>query len=218
MARSLNLGIAASSGDLVARMDDDDLSMPERISEQVKFMIENPSVDVLGTGVILVNDLGEPIKPQVKPQNDKEIKRALCRENPLFHPTVLMRRAFLMRVGGYNETLRRKEDYELWGRAAKSSIYHNLQEPLVHYRVKQYKTLKALPASVKVRLQNGRLMNCFFRALFWAALHVIISIARKYGYQQRAYRQKKYKFLLTQSGNELSKSVTKNSALASFFY
>ena len=58
--------------------------MPERISEQVKFMIENPSVDVLGTGVILVNDLGEPIKPQVKPQNDKEIKRALCRENPYF--------------------------------------------------------------------------------------------------------------------------------------
>ena len=103
--------------------------MPERISKQVEFMIENPNVDVLGTGVILVNDLGEHIKTQVKPQNDEEIKRALCRENPLFHPTVLMRRAFLMRMGGYDETFRRKEDYELWGRAARAqfiTIYRSL--------------------------------------------------------------------------------------------
>ena len=42
-------------------MDDDDVSLPERISEQVKFMVENPGVDVLGTGAILINDLDEPI-------------------------------------------------------------------------------------------------------------------------------------------------------------
>jgi len=189
LARSLNRGIGATSGDLIARMDDDDISLPERIYAQVRFMNEHPDVDVVGTGVILVDASYKAIGIQNKPESDKQIKQAICKENPFYHPTVIMRRSFIERVGGYDEKLRRKEDYELWGRAANSSKYHNLQEPLLHYRVKQTKTLKAVPASVRVRLRNGLLMGCFFKSLYWAVLYVLISVARKYGYTQRSHRR-----------------------------
>ena len=70
-----------------------------------------------------------------------------------------------MRMGGYDETFRRKEDYELWVRLPRAqfiTIYRSLWFITALSNTRP----KALPASVKVRLQNGRLMNCFFRAYF----------------------------------------------------
>ena len=189
LARSLNRGIAAASGDYIARMDDDDVSRPERFEKQIEFLQNNLDVDVLGTGVFLVDASFQGIGEQNRPEHDSEIKDALCKYNPICHPTVMMRRSFVERFGGYDEALRWKEDYELWGRAASSSKYHNLQEPLLDYRVKKSKTLKAVPTSVRIRVQNGMLRGCFLKSLYWAVLYVLSSVARKFGYTQKAHRR-----------------------------
>jgi glycosyltransferase involved in cell wall biosynthesis len=189
LAKSLNQGLRVSTGSLIARMDDDDYSVANRISLQVEFLEKNPNVDVLGTGAILVDGIGNEIREFFPPEYDAEIKKMLIYRNPLFHPTIMFRKTFIDAFGGYDEDLRRKEDLDLWGRAASTTTFHNLQRILLKYTVKNKKTLSALPAGVVVRIKNGFRLGAPFKALVWCILYVIIEIARHLGYRQRFLRK-----------------------------
>lgn len=141
IAYSLNIGWRGARGELIARMDGDDLSFPERLFEQHAFMKSHPEIAVLGTGVKTVAADGTELGVLLLPENHFDLAKDVYHVTPFIHPTVLMRRNFLESTGGYAEQWRRAEDSELWIRGVRTHRFHNLQQPLVRYTLRRNQTL-----------------------------------------------------------------------------
>jgi glycosyltransferase EpsE len=134
LAASLNRALSSAAGQLIARMDSDDVSFPERLSRQVAFLADHPEVDVLGAGAIEVDCKGRVLGAIKQRELHVDLAANIYRENPFIHPTVMARARFFAELGGYNEKSRRAEDYDLWLRGYRCFRYHNLQTPLIYYR------------------------------------------------------------------------------------
>jgi glycosyltransferase involved in cell wall biosynthesis len=140
IAASLNTAFARSSGELIARMDGDDRALATRLAMQVAFLREQPSIDVLGTAAWRIDAAGERAGLYKCRTTHEEIAAHIYKENPFIHPSVMMRRHFFESLGGYDETFRRAQDYDLWLRGYRTFRYHNLSEALLEYRMPQSMT------------------------------------------------------------------------------
>jgi glycosyltransferase involved in cell wall biosynthesis len=134
-AESLNRGIQLARADLIARMDADDVSLPHRFEEQVKFLSVHPEVGLLGTEVEWVTPEGPRLLIERLPVGDDELRAAMLRLNPFRHPTVMMRKNIVLAVGGYRKVLLDADDFDLWLRMAEQTQLANLAEVLLLYRV-----------------------------------------------------------------------------------
>lgn len=134
LAASLNRGIALARGDFIARMDADDVSLPERLAKQVRFLEAHPEVGVLGTGAEIVDDLGHRSTTLRFPTEHGVLRWCLCFFNPILHPTVMMRRGVVEQLRGYDPAVGRGEDYDLWRRVSGVSRLANLADVLFHLR------------------------------------------------------------------------------------
>lgn len=135
LGTALNRGLEACSYDLVARMDTDDICMPERFEVQTAFMDSHPEVDVLGTWIAEFDDTPENVVGiRSLPEHHEEIFRFGKKRNPINHPTVMFRRKAVIDCGGY-QPCPLFEDYYLWGRMFQKGFhFHNLQQPLLLFR------------------------------------------------------------------------------------
>ncbi|MDF0514625.1 glycosyltransferase [Agromyces sp. H3Y2-19a] len=134
LARALETGLGLCEHEIVARMDADDISLPERFARQLP-VIEG-GVDLVGTGMFEFLDDGGAIVARRTPRTGHdEISRYARFHDPFSHPTVMYRRTAVERAGGY-QPLGLMEDYWLFARMihAGASV-ENLAEPLVMYRV-----------------------------------------------------------------------------------
>lgn len=131
---TLNVGLAAARGDYVARMDQDDISMPSRLERQVEFLDRSPDIGVLGTGFRLIDSAGAAGTVVLLPANPALIQWSIALFSPLAHPTVMMRRELVLSLGGYRAEAVHCEDYDLWWRASQATKLANLQEVLLHLR------------------------------------------------------------------------------------
>jgi glycosyltransferase involved in cell wall biosynthesis len=134
LARALEAGLAACSYDIVGRMDADDISLPERFAMQVPLVEEG--FDVVGSSLVEMgrdeHDLRGIRRP---PLTHAAIARSARFHSPFNHPTVVLRRSVVARVGGY-EPLTFFEDYWLWVRLlAGGARAANVDRPLLLYRV-----------------------------------------------------------------------------------
>jgi glycosyltransferase involved in cell wall biosynthesis len=132
---SLSLGLHHARAEFVARMDSDDLSKPERLQRQVKFMHSHPDVAVLGSCYELIDSSGHVLRQVRLPLDDTHIRRAMHWSNPICHPTVMFRKNVVLTAGGYVGGLQ-AEDYDLWTRLAtsKNVKFANLNEICLSYR------------------------------------------------------------------------------------
>ena len=162
-AVSLNIGISLATGDYIARMDADDVAMPYRLKEQVDFIERHPEVGLLGGAVELINTSGQAIKTARPPQEDSEIKSWMLRSNPMFHPTVVMRKELALASGGYRKALLDADDYDLWLRISERSQLANLGKPMLKYRIHsdqvsvrnlEHQTLCVLAARTAAKLRR----------------------------------------------------------------
>jgi len=135
LTRSLNRGLRLATAPLVARLDADDVALPERLARQVAFLDAHPEVGLLGSACREIGAAGETLGTVGVPESDGQIRRALIRRNPFVHSSVMMRRDALERAGGYDETLPVAQDYELWLRLSQVTAMANLPEPLVLRRL-----------------------------------------------------------------------------------
>lgn len=132
---SLNEMIALAKAPLLARMDCDDISLPNRFSMQIDYLNAHPEIGILGTntrditedGCIIIGEISYPLTPA-------EAKTRLQKGPPLCHPSVVMRADLIGKLGGYRAAFRHAEDYDLWLRASRSTSIANLPEPLLLYR------------------------------------------------------------------------------------
>lgn len=134
LTKSLNKGLALARGEYIARMDADDISVPERLEKQVFFLERNPDVGVLGANVQYIDEFGNPSQIIIWPQRDSLIKWQLCFMNPIAHPSVIVRRKLLMDSGGYNEEIIFAQDYDLWVRLSPRTHFENYRDILLYLR------------------------------------------------------------------------------------
>lgn len=133
---ALNRGLREVRGRFVARMDADDVSLPQRLERQLDFMRTHPGVGVLGTEIAKMDAQGM-LSTETWPLPSSPgltLWRTLF-DSALAHPTVLFRREVLERAGGYDERFRRAQDFELWMRLALQTRMQSLPEVLLYRRV-----------------------------------------------------------------------------------
>ena len=134
LASTLNEGILLSRSNLIARIDQDDEAMPDRLRIQYTFMNKNKKVAVAGSYVYLMGRNKKFDKILILPTDSKSIRSELIKSNCIFHPSVIMRKKSVVNIGGYRKEYKNAEDYDLWLRLAKSESICNIPLPLTRYR------------------------------------------------------------------------------------
>lgn len=134
----LNFGLAEARAPVIARMDSDDVSLPERFERQLAFLRAHPEVVVLGTRVRFIDAEGRPIRdPFAPPEEHEDLVRALVdplAANPIFHPSAMFRREAALACGGYRTPFVVCEDWDFWVRIARLGRLHVLPEVLLLLR------------------------------------------------------------------------------------
>jgi|SRR6185312_6159138 len=132
-AFNINYGLNESKGRYIARMDADDISLPERFEKQVKYLNENVEVGVLGTAHQEIDEFGNKGRIFRPPKTDVDIRNMLFYSSPLSHPTIMFRKTLLLKNSGY---MYRVDDYDLWLRMRRTpdACFGNLDEVLLLYR------------------------------------------------------------------------------------
>ncbi|MCS4149392.1 glycosyltransferase [Salinibacter ruber] len=130
----LSEGAKEANAPLIARMDADDVAVKDRLEAQKEYMLRHPSVDVLGGWAEECNEGGNVIGHRIYPVNHKEIVKLIW-TNPIVHSSAVFRKKPILRIGGYNKKLRKRQDYELWFRCHNAGLrFANLPKTLIRYR------------------------------------------------------------------------------------
>lgn len=140
LSQTLNEGISKSRGEFLARMDFDDVCFQNRISEQVKYLVNNPKVGICGSWAEVIGaDIDGNVKPgQVikRPTDSNHMFEYLLYKNPLLHPTVMMRRSMVIESNlKYRKSFDSAEDLDFWARAVWKFELGNIDIPLLQYRL-----------------------------------------------------------------------------------
>jgi glycosyltransferase involved in cell wall biosynthesis len=131
---ALNLGIQASTGTYIARMDADDISRPERFGKQVA-QIEKQNLDFCGCNIGMVNEIGRQIKEVIMPTSADLVTITLACTVPFAHGSVMMRKAFLDQHALRYQAKAFAEDYQFWCQAYHlGARFGNVNERLFDYR------------------------------------------------------------------------------------
>ena len=134
LADALTHGLAACAHEVVARMDADDVALPERFAKQLALL--DTGYDLVGSGLYeFVDDEAVTIGVRTPPTGEEHIRRYARFHDPFNHPTVVYRKAAVAKAGGY-VPVGLMEDYWLFARMLHTGARaENLPEPLVKYRV-----------------------------------------------------------------------------------
>ncbi len=135
LTKSLNKAIRQARGEYIARMDDDDISLPERFAKQIDFMEKNPKMALVGCLGFVINERGEVIGEKSLALNYPEIKKRLLFNNQFIHSSLMLRKTVLDKEGFCNEKFQKAQDYELVLRLAAKYSVANLAEKLLKWRL-----------------------------------------------------------------------------------
>ena len=178
LSACLNMAIFKSQSELIARMDADDVSLPDRLKLQVEYMDNNPDVTVLGGSAIYMDEKGIELGNVMMPETHEAIIAWMLRSSPFIHPAVMARRSFFEKTGGYNESLKRAQDYDLWFRGRKIGRYHNLPIPIIRYTQREKRSLRSLCASFTVRRLHASGIKEISIIMFWLVVELGKRVSR----------------------------------------
>ena len=149
---TLNRGIAEARGQYIARMDSDDISLPQRLQKQVAFMWSHPQVAICGSWIELFGSDGGVWQ---YPTESSAIKARLLFSSSFAHPTVIMNRKMLLDNNLlFNEYHRYAQDYALWVRATELLPVANIGEVLLNYRCHQQQISSAAGEAQKQSVES----------------------------------------------------------------
>ena len=135
LARSLNRGFAMARGEYVARMDADDISMPDRLETQVEYLDRNPPIGVVGSAVRHIDEKGRMIRMRQYHTTPGLVLWNMHFDCAMCHPSTMFRRSVFEEAGGYSPAAKSWEDYELWTRIMRHHSMSNVPDVLLDYRI-----------------------------------------------------------------------------------
>ncbi|MBE7014862.1 MAG: glycosyltransferase [Ruminococcaceae bacterium] len=135
LGAALNEGLKKCRNELVARMDTDDISLPERCEKQLLKFESSSKIDIVGTQVSeFIDSLDNIVSSRIVPTTHEKIVKFARRRSPFNHPTVMYKKSKVLELGGYKE-FGRQEDLELFINMVNTNSYSaNLDESLLYYR------------------------------------------------------------------------------------
>jgi len=120
IVRTLNRALSLASGNLIARMDADDVAMPDRIEKQLVYLDKDPQVKLVGVSNVSIDAVGNILSRSSSPNNKSEIERTLLLANPISHNWLCYRSVYA-HLGGYRD-LAPVEDYDFLLRCKSNGI------------------------------------------------------------------------------------------------
>ncbi len=130
----LNQGLASARGQWIARQDADDLSLPRRLERQMARLAAEEKLALLGCQAWIIDGGGRFAGMLNVPRGPASIEWAALFGNPFIHTAAVFRREAVEQLGGYDESFRICQDYDLWMRLAREHETANLSDRLVIYR------------------------------------------------------------------------------------
>ena len=175
LGRALDEGLSHCRNDLVARMDADDISRPERCERLLALFEAEPRLGIAGTDIDeFYDDPEKVVSRRTVPPDYEGIRKFIRRRSPFNHPTVMFRRREVERCGGYG-TMRRKQDFDLFSRMIGMGVYAlNINEPLLLFRanedrVRRRKSWTYCRSYIAVQRANYKRGYCSFGDLLVGA-------------------------------------------------
>jgi glycosyltransferase involved in cell wall biosynthesis len=132
LTKSLNKALKVARGEYIARQDADDISLPNRFEEQLKYLEKHPEVALLGTSVSHIEENGKITGKNIllaNPSIDDFLK-----DNLFKHGSTMFKKEIVNKLGGYNDLFKYAQDYELWLRIAKHFEVRGLAQLLYKIR------------------------------------------------------------------------------------
>lgn len=162
---TLNKAISITNTKYIARLDADDIILPDRLEKQVIFMENNPEVVMAGTWAVSFGDVKETTVGYATDNNT--LKSQLLFYCPFIHPTIILRTAILKKNNlFYDNDYPHAEDYELWTRLQKYGKIANIPEVLVKRRIHKeqitkLKSAEMLTSTLKIYEKQLSALNIF---------------------------------------------------------
>ena len=185
LTKSLNIGFKKAKGKYIARMDADDISLPERLTRQFYFMETNKKVVACGSFIRVFGKINKTDKSL--PTNYNQFKNILLIKNPLPHPTAFIRNEIIQKNKiKYAENYKYSQDYGLWAELSSYGFLTNIPEVLLHYRVadnqisiKNKKEQTLCAQSIRLELLKRELKNTHIHFDINSLSHMSINIYNK---------------------------------------
>ena len=183
--RTENKGLAQSLNDLltvvmplgyeyIARMDADDISLPNRFERQMMYMEAHPEVECLGTWAIEINSRGEEYYRKQMPEMHEECNNMFRKRDCMIHPTVMFRRSYIEKAGLYSLDTYFGEDTMMWAQGFKAGCrFANVPEYLFKFRLDDHfferrRGWKHAKGIFTLRHRVNKMLDYGFMADFWA--------------------------------------------------
>ena len=160
-----NRGIMSARGDIIARLDADDIAEPERLDRLVAALDSDPELGLVGSWAKYISERDKSLGFWQTPVTDLDVRWTLLFQNPFCHSSVAFRRTCFDLVGGYNSAMRQSADYDLWWKMLEICRAKNIPDALTRYRINS----RGLSASSP---SNWRQRTDALRRLSWQRLGV----------------------------------------------
>ncbi len=133
---TLNAACKLARGTYLARMDADDIAMPDRLAQQVRFLDSHPQCVLLGGAYEFIDHLDRRLHRMIPPADDTTLQQhCLSGRTPICHPLAMIRRSAFEQVGGYDESFPVAQDLDLFLRLGEVGTMACLPEVLLQYRL-----------------------------------------------------------------------------------
>ncbi len=198
--KSINKAIKKSKGEYIARMDSDDISEVNRLFLQYEFMEKNKNISICGTNARIINSEGNIVGNFIRPSNETAIEKYIYHQNPLIHPTYLVRTEVYRKLNYYKD-ITPGQDYEFLARAflanykianlnfyglryrtghkSLSTKYETAFKQLLIASEIRKKLNKGIKYHIKIKNDSGnKLLNIYFQNLYSIQLHFLLKLKR----------------------------------------
>ena len=175
LAAALNEGVKHCNCDYIARMDTDDISLPERFKLQEDYLTIHPEVVVLGGGMVEFNDEDGELQQRFMPLTTGDIKNAICKTSPFAHPSVFIKKSLFEKGLTYNPKYRKYQDLDFWFRilAARYEVA-NLDKVIIKFRKDPFmygKRSKTAAIELKISLKG---IHSLYGLFTWRYIYPLI--------------------------------------------
>lgn len=137
LQKALNIGLKNANGEFIARMDDDDVAVHDRLECQTKILHTRSDLSIVGTNCYEIDHTGEILNEKLMPKTFQQVLKFSLLRDPVVHPSVMFRKKQVLDLGGYSEDniYLGLEDTDLWQRAILNGLLiENFNVPLLKFR------------------------------------------------------------------------------------